>query len=111
MPKNLKVVDIVKWIEYPKAKWVASEFNMHYQRLTEKLGGSKINDTNFVYGYLQNIENGKIYTSDKGIEFKFIYRFYNKNKMLFFYIVKIENKLVKISNDNGAFYLDKLDVI
>lgn len=108
MAKIYNVIDTEKWVSYPKAKYVSSEFKIPYQKLTQKLGGSEFNDTKFVYGYLYKIENETTYKSIDGKLFTFKYLFYNKNILTYFYIVEIENKLIKISKDNGDKYLLQL---
>lgn len=108
MSKILRVVDIENWIEYPKAKWVASEFKTAYQKFTEKLNGSKSNDTRFVYGTLEKVNDYRTFKSKEGIDFKFKFKFTDKNKMQVFYIIEIESKIIKISKENGENYLNQL---
>lgn len=108
MSKILRVVDTENWIEYPKAKWVASEFKMAYQKFTEKLSGSKLNDTRFVYGTLEKVNETRIFKSKEGKEFIFKFKFTDKNKMQVFYIIEVDSILVKISKENGENYLNQL---
>lgn len=108
MSKILRVVDVENWIEYPKAKWVASEFKMAYQKFTEKLNGSKINNTRFVYGTLEKIKDNRIFKSKDQNEFLFKFKFTDKNKMEVYYIIEIDSKLIKISKENGEKYLNQL---
>lgn len=108
MSKIFKVVDVENWIEYPKAKWVAWEFKIPYQKFTEKLGGSQLNDTRFVYGSLEKTIDERIFKSNEGVEFLFKFKFYDKNKMQIFYIVELESKMIKISKENGEKYLNQL---
>lgn len=108
MSKILKVVDIENWVQYQKAKWVASEFKIPYQKLTEKLGGAKINDTRFVYGELIEINLNRSFLSKNLEKFEFLYKFYNKNKMQYSYIIEINGKKIEISKENGDFYINKL---
>ncbi len=107
MPKILRVVDTENWKEYVKAKWVASEFKMPYQNFTEKLSGSRFNDTRFVYGELFPMNLEREFKSQKNDIFKFRFKFYERNKMSWYYIVEINNELIKISKENGDLYLNK----
>jgi len=79
--------------------------------LTEKLSGSRKNDTQFRYGTLQKFEDYIKYTNKNGQTFFFKFIFYDKNLMQTFYIVDLENiGLVKVKENTAFEYLNKNNV-
>ena len=108
MGKILRVVDTEKWIQHAKTKFVASENKLNYQKLANKLSGGEFNDTKFVYGNLHDMNDYRIFKNKDGKDFKFLYLFYEKNKMIYYYIIEMEGIKMKISKDNGDRYLNQL---